>query len=396
MRSATLIAAKDLKLRIRDRSAFIVGILAPLLLAFIFNAILGGVAGGDFVPVFSVTNLDGGTVGGAFVSVLDEIEAEGVIEIAERPDSVAAAEQLAEDGTVAAAIIIPEGFSEAVQSGGESAVIVVTNSDSPTSGEIARSIATGFVAEIQAAQLAVETTATAAGGTLTAAEIGQLAQVASAGLPQVISVGAFETVKRELDLATFFAAAMSVFFLFFTVSFGVNGLLEERQQGTLSRLMGAPIRSLSIVGGKALVSFVLGIVSMTILIVASSLLIGADWGNPLGVAALVVMGVVAATGLMMVVAAFAKTPEQAGNLMAILAVGLGMLGGIFFPTGLGTGFLSYLAYISPHRWFLLGLTDLAAGDAVTSIIPALIGLFAFAAVGWTIAIVKFRSTGLAL
>ena len=40
--------------------------------------------------------------------------------------------------------------------------------------------------------------------------LGQLAQAASAGLPQVISVGAFETVKRELDLATFFAAAMSV------------------------------------------------------------------------------------------------------------------------------------------------------------------------------------------
>ena len=212
----------------------------------------------------------------------------------------------------------------------------------------------------------------------------------------MISVGSFETVKRELDLATFFAASMSVFFLFFTVSFGVNGLLEERQQGTLNRLLGAPIRSLSIVAGKALVSFVLGIVSMTILIVASSLLLGSNWGNPIGVGALVVAGVVAATGLMMVVAAFAKTPEQAGNLMAILAVGLGMLGGIFFPTGLGTGFLSYLAYVSPHRWFLLGMTDLAAGDAVSSIIPAVGGLLAFAAVGWGIAIAKFRSTGIAL
>lgn len=396
MRTATLIAGKDLKLRIRDRSAFIVGIVAPLILAFIFNLTLGGIAGGEFVPVFSVTNLDEGAVGEAFVSVLDEIQTNGVIEVAERPDSREAAEQLAEAGTVAAAIVIPAGFSEAVQSGGESAIVVVTNSDDPISGEIARSIAAGFVAEIRTAQLAVETAAASVGSALTPAEVGRLADAASGGLPEVISVGTFETVKRELDLATFFAAAMSVFFLFFTVSFGVNGLLEERQQGTLSRLLGAPIRSLSIVGGKALVSFVLGVVSMTILIVASSLLLGADWGNPVGVAALVVAGVVAATGLMMVVAAFAKTPEQAGNLMAILAVGLGMLGGIFFPTGLGTGFLSYLAYVSPHRWFLLGMTDLAAGDAVSSIVPALLGLLAFAVVGWGIAIVKFRSTGIAL
>ena len=396
MRAATLIASKDLKLRVRDRSAFIVGIIAPLGLAFIFNLVLGGIAEGDFVPVFSITNLDQGTVGEGFVSVLDEIDAGGVIDIAERPGSLEAAEQLAEDGTVAAAIVIPAGFSEAVQSGGESSVVVVTNSDSPTSGEIARSIAAGFVAEIRTAQLAVETAAISAGGALTPAEIGRVAEAASAGLPQVISVGSFETVKRELDLATFFAASMSVFFLFFTVSFGVNGLLEERQQGTLNRLLGAPIRSMSIVAGKALVSFVLGIVSMTILIVASSLLLGSNWGNPIGVGALVVAGVVAATGLMMVVAAFAKTPEQAGNLMAILAVGLGMLGGIFFPTGLGTGLLSYLAYVSPHRWFLLGMTDLAAGDAVSSIIPAVGGLLAFAAVGWGIAIAKFRSTGIAL
>ena len=49
---------------------------------------------------------------------------------------------------------------------------------------------------------------------------------------------------------------------------------------------------------------------------------------------IMLMGVVAATGMMMVVAAFAKTPEQAGNLQAILAVGLGMLGGILVAVGL--------------------------------------------------------------
>ena len=99
---------------------------------------------------------------------------------------------------------------------------------------------------------------------------------------------------------------------------------------------------------------------------------------------------------MMVIAAFSKTPEQAGNLMAIAAVGLGMLGGIFFPTGLGTGFLSYLAYISPHRWFLLGLADLAGGDEVMSILPSLVGLLVFAAVGWGVALARFRTKGLAL
>ena len=222
------------------------------------------------------------------------------------------------------------------------------------------------------------------------------AQEASAGLPGAVVVGRVETSTRQLDLATFFAAAMSVFFLFFTVSFGVNGLLEERQLGTLSRLIAAPIQQSSIVMGNALVSFVLGILSMTILIVASSLMLGADWGNPVGVGLLVIAGVFSATGLMMVVAAYAKTPEQAGNLQAILAVGLGMLGGIFFPGALGTGIFSYASYISPHRWFLVGLGDLAGGDSLPVIIPSLLGLLAFGLIAWAFAVTRFRSRGLAL
>ena len=34
---------------------------------------------------------------------------------------------------------------------------------------------------------------------------------------------------------------MAVFFLFFTVQFGVTSLLEERNDGTLARLLAAPI-----------------------------------------------------------------------------------------------------------------------------------------------------------
>ena len=41
MSAAVLIATKDLKLRIRDRSFIILGIVAPLSLAVIFNLVFG-------------------------------------------------------------------------------------------------------------------------------------------------------------------------------------------------------------------------------------------------------------------------------------------------------------------------------------------------------------------
>jgi ABC-2 type transport system permease protein len=177
---------------------------------------------------------------------------------------------LAERNDVAASIVIPPGFSDAVVAGREATVTIIASPDNPTSVEIARAITEGFASEVRTSQLAVATAIVATGGSPSPELIAGLSERVANGLPQAITVGAVETAVRQLDLATFFAASMSVFFLFFTVSFGVNGLLEETEQGTIRRLLAAPIRMLSIVVGKAIVSFVLGIVSMTLLVVASS------------------------------------------------------------------------------------------------------------------------------
>jgi ABC-2 type transport system permease protein len=198
------------------------------------------------------------------------------------------------------------------------------------------------------------------------------------------------TATRQLDGTTYFAAGMAVFFLFFTVQFGVLGLLEEEREGTLQRLQAAPIGRASIVLGKALLAVVLGIISMTVLVVSTQLLIGATWGAPLGVALLVIAGVLAAVGIMGLVAAMAKTPEGAGNLGAIIAVILGMLGGVFFQLGSGDDFLSRLTFITPHAWFMEGLANLADGASWTAALPAVGAIMVFAAVTGVISWVLLR------
>ena len=72
-----------------------------------------------------------------------------------------------------------------------------------------------------------------------------------------------------------------------------------------------------------LTSLILGVVSMGVLVVATTCLFGASWGNPLGVAVLVLAAVLAAMGIMALIATVAKTPEQAGNWQSVVAVILG-------------------------------------------------------------------------
>jgi ABC-2 type transport system permease protein len=208
--------------------------------------------------------------------------------------------------------------------------------------------------------------------------------------PPVVTVGAVSAADWVLDPSTFFAASMAVFFVFFMVQFGVTGLLDEEREGTLARLQAAPIRRSSIIFGKAITSFVLGVTSLTVLWVGSTFLMGADWGRPLGVAILIVTVVLAATSIIGIVAGVTRTPEGAGNVGAVIAVGLGMLGGTFFPLGGGNRLLEALTLVTPHAWFLRGIGSLSAGGGLIGILPAVGALLAFGIVMGVIASLLLR------
>jgi len=127
---------------------------------------------------------------------------------------------------------------------------------------------------------------------------------------------------------------------------------------------------------------------MAVLVVATSVLMGASWGDPLGVALLVVTGVLAATGVTAVVASLAKTVEQAGSWQAVIAVTLGLLGGAFFPISQVGGVATLLSRLTPHAWFLRGLADMAGGGGVSAALPSAAALLVFAVVAGAVAALR--------
>lgn len=389
MPPAFQIAGKDLRLRVRDRSAFIIGIIAPLTLAFIFNAVFGNAASGTGLGLeYGVVDQDGSGISAAFTEVLEGAASEDVLTLDVFAD-LGVAEQAIEEGEIDAYFVLPAGFEAAVMSNEPTTIQVVGDIDSPTSTNVAASFAEQFSAGVGTSQLAVATAAGVEGVPITPEFVASLGgNPASAAMS--FSMNDESSSTKQLDASTYFAAGMAVFFLFFTVQFGVTGLLEEDREGTLTRLMAAPIHRNAVVVGKALLSFLLGFISMVVLVVATSLLMEADWGAPLGVAILIVAGVCSAVGIMGLVAAFARTPEGAGNLGSIIAVVLGMLGGTFFPIATTGGLLAALSFLTPHAWFLLGLADLSNGAPWTAALPAAGAMMVFAVVTSAIAWVLLR------
>lgn len=380
MKTALLIAGKDLRQRVRDRSALVVAVVVPFVLALVFSLTLADVTGGGIRYTIGFVDEDRGSQATTLRDdVLKPLDRDGVIRlrlIGTRRDALRRVDR----GDVDAVILAPVGFSRAAESAAPASLTVVGNADADLAGEVARAIAGGFTGRLSAVRLAVGTAVVAAGaGVPSAAELRALGERA-ARTPDTVVLRDVTTRARELDPSTFYSAGMAVFFLFFTVQFGVSSLLEERRQSTLRRLLAAPVHGAAVLGGKLASGVVLGLVSMAVLVVTTTLFIGADWGNPLGVAILVVAGVAAATGVTALIATYAHTPEQAGYLQSIVALVLGMLGGSFFSLAQVGGVVEALSLATPHAWFLRGLGDMAGGGGVADALVPAGAVLAFGAV----------------
>ena len=384
MRAAVIIAVKDLRQRLRDASAILMAIVLPLGLAAILGATLSGTSG--TTVHLAVADLDHGSLAHAFrQQVLLPVQRHGIVRLSSAT-TAAQARRIVDRGAGTAAIVIPPGFSRTVQAGGTADLRVIGNANHPIASSVAQSLATSFAQELNGIRLSVATVAHATGSRQVPAGLAEQASRVAAP----VSVADVSAARKELDSKTYVAAGMAVFFLFFTVQFGVISLLDERKEGTLARLLAAPIGRRSILGGKVLTSFLLGIVSMAVLILATGLFLGAHWGNPAGVAILVLAGVTAATSVVVLVATLAKTSEQAGSWQTIIAVVLGMLGGSFFPLSQAGGFFARASLITPHAWFLRGLGELSSGAGPAAVLPSAGAMLVFAAVVGGVGLARLR------
>jgi len=374
MRLVAVMFMQDIVARLRDRSAIVMGLLAPLGLIIILSFLVQGPDTGKqpigYVPATSPTAVDQLLR----TAVFPQMEREEVLTLHAFRDRAAAVVALNDED-------VDAGIAVTATAGGGADLEVLRRPDAEISGSIAEGIA-----RVASARVNGVSTALAALGALGAPEPGAPAAASSriaaalAGAPPPVVVRDGAQEAGGLDMKTQMAAGMATFFLFFTVQFGLLGLLQERRQGTLARLLAAPVRPAQILAAKLLVSFSLGVLSMVALFVVSHLLLGARFDNPIGVAALIVTGVAAATSTVALVVGIARTADQAGMAQSMIALVLGLVGGSFFSMVRSGGVAAVATKLTPHYWFSEGLTRMSGGEGWTAaLIPAGI-LLVFAAV----------------
>jgi ABC-2 type transport system permease protein len=387
IRAGLVIASRILRQRIRDRSAILFAVVTPLGLALAFSILIPN----DFSTFhtrFVIVDADHGPlathlIDGPFAG----IEEAGVADVTVTDDEAWALAEL-RASKAGAVVVVPEGFSAAV-TGGRPTEIRLLGGEFPASFQVARALVSRFAAEAGATQLVI--VAGSAGGAPDAATV--QAATAAMAAPAPVTVAEDVPPARQAGRATFYAAAMAVMFVFFATQYGALAIHSDRQAGTLTRLLAAPIAPGAILFGASLASLALGLVAMTVLWVVTTFLVGASWGSPALVAVLIVSAVIAATGLAMLVSTLARTPQQAGALIAMIALSMAAIGGVFLPLSQAPATIVTLSQVTPHAWFLRGIDTLAdTGASLADVLPSVVVLLGMGLAAGAVGLARARRT----
>ena len=365
----------DLRQRVRDRSVLLFAIAVPLALMFVFNFVFAGLDDPelDAVTVAVAAPADdemAAIVVEAVRSLDDEAFGVTVDELDE-----ATARTRVDGGDAAVALLLPDGFGEAVRTGAPLTVEAVRGDEAGLETDIVLSVVDGVLDQFAAGAVAAR--AGLAEG-VPPEQIAALAEQA-VGHGPAYELVAGEAASEQLDEGASLVAGQAGLFLLFTVSFGVTGLLLERETGTLTRLRSMPMPSWYIVAAKALVSMLMGVVSTSVLLTVGGLLFDADFGSPSAVALLIVCATAAGTSVMFLIARIARTSEQADLATSIVAMVLGIGGGAFMPVS-ASGWVGTVLDLNPVAALLRGLGITSAGGGVTDLGVPLAIMLGFAVV----------------
>lgn len=385
--AARAVAGLQLRRRLRDRSALLQGVVAPVVLALIVSVAFGG--GASFSATIGVVDADGSALGAGLVRGSATADADDTAGVTLRlVASRAAAEAAIDDGDLDAAVVIPDGFTASLTDTSPAAVVVLTDPGRELAGDVALAVADQLAARVDTARVAVGATVAAEPDLATDPGIDALAADAAAlDPPIVLGESAF---GGGFDPITYFAPSMAILFAFLTLGAGARALIVERREGTLQRVRAAPVHDRAVLAGVTASTVLLGLVSFVAVWLITVLAFGADWGRPVGVVAVILATVLAVAGISTLVTGLSRTEAQADGASSVLAFGFALIGGGFISPGDLPDVLRTVALLTPNRWALDAFAELSAGADLVAVVPALAVLTTIGLVTGAVGLARVR------
>lgn len=200
----------------------------------------------------------------------------------------------------------------------------------------------------------------------------------------------FELEKIDLlgeskgnPLVAFYAAGLGVMFLLFSAAGAGGALIEERESGTLDRLLATRITMGELLAGKLAHLATLGVVQLAVMFVWGWLVFGLELpGHVLRFLAMAVPTALACSAFGLVLAAVCRTRKQLVAASNLLILTISALGGSMFPRFLMPEGLKKASLVFFNSWALEGFLDVFwREEGLAALLPEIAVLLL-----WTVAL----------
>ena len=295
MRRALAIARLDFQELFRDRGQIVSVFFLPLLLTWVFGLAFGAGGGSSRATSIPFADSDHSAYSALVRSSLDQTGT-----YAAAPMSEAEARAKVRSGDAPAAVIVRAGFGRLVERG-TTATVTTVRDPASNAGQAIVEVVRGATSRIATNAKAAHVTgdALALGGNGYPSNAPDFRTVFAEAdrfwKPEppvgtdsaVVRANATHTAELSAPASTQYSLGFTVFFVLNIAFSGAGGLLEEREHGTLRRLLATPASRVEIVGGKVLGVGAMAAFEATILVGFGATLFHVPWGSaPIAVAAL--------------------------------------------------------------------------------------------------------------
>jgi ABC-2 type transport system permease protein len=411
IRKAFAVAIKELRVFSADRGVLFTMFLLPLLIGFFTTSMFAGETSGIQLPTI-IVNQDSGEYGETISKTLAGIEQLELLAL----EAVEDAEQRVATGEYLAAVVIPADFTQRIDAYQPSQVSVIVD---PAQASYAR-IVTTIMDEVNGA-LAIQgeirygirevlsemgfdetddpNLARAAQAQVEGVLFTQM-QVMQTDNPILIES---ETLSGDQvfyweNAFSLVLPAMTVMFAFFVVPSLSATLIKEKEDGSLRRLIAAPLPRSALIGGKMLGYLLVVLIQVVLIFGIGVVFLDMPLGkSPLALIIVTIALGLTATTLGMLVAATARSMDQATSIGLLIVFALGFLGGSLTPAAplyRGEGLLAMISRYTPQAQAQLAYFGVLIQNAgLMEVLPYIAYMLGLSAILFLLAVWRLRFEG---
>lgn len=155
------------------------------------------------------------------------------------------------------------------------------------------------------------------------------------------------------------AAGTAVMMLLFSVVGIGSGLLDEKQEGTLKRLLYTPINPIHILFGKMFYANIVSVFQLVVMFVFTWLVFGLKIGEHIPSLIIIILATAfACSAFGVLLASFATSRGQVQGLSTLIILVMSAIGGSMIPLFIMPKVMQQVAVISVNYWSIQGFYDI--------------------------------------